>query len=240
MALPELSAWQLEFARLFAYPVESPWPLAQRWWQALGGEPHDFKSVPKKQRRVDGGTFNGSILTLNLDNNRIVWEVGPIPQANSLPTLGPFREKFNGVVELLTPWLTNSCPPIRRMAFGGKLLQKAETAQQAFRILAAHLPWAHLEPIANDFILQINRRRDSRTIAGLGLNRVSTWSKMNVVFSVKPGEPFKWPDECYSALELDINTAPEKIDILSRQSLPQLVRELADLAVEIAERGDIP
>jgi hypothetical protein len=167
-------------------------------------------------------------------------DVGDLPGV--LPTLGPFREKIDWFVALLTPWLANSCPPLKRLAFTGKLLQSASTAREAYRVLAAHLPAVNLEQNPNDFMLQINRRRDSRVVAGLPINRVSTWSKLNVTFLTESqGEtPFRWPENCYSALELDVNTAPEIADILPRESLPRLFGELASLGVEIAERGDIP
>jgi hypothetical protein len=234
-ALPGLSDWELEFARLFAYPVESPLVPQQRWWQDLAGQPDDFELHGKVS-----GSFKGARLSLTMDPNCIVWEIQPAPRSDNLATLGPYREKFDWVVELLTPWLANSSPPIRRLAFGGKLLQTAATQKRAFEILAAHLPGVKLEPNPNNVIVQINRRRDSKVINGLGLNRVSTWSKMDVVFSVDATKPFTWPERCYSAVELDINTAPEKTDTLPRQSLPELLRELKDLGVEIAERGDIP
>ena len=32
-----VSPWQLEFARLFAYPVESPLTTEQHWWEDLAG-----------------------------------------------------------------------------------------------------------------------------------------------------------------------------------------------------------
>jgi hypothetical protein len=57
---------------------------------------------------------------------------------------------------------------------------------------------------------------------------------------MEPGMPFQWPDRCYSALELDINTAPERTGALPAGSLPRLFQELASLGVDIAEHGDIP
>jgi hypothetical protein len=235
----DLSAWQLEFARLFAYPAKTALVMEQRWWQDLAGQPADFESLQTMQSRKVTGTFSGARLSLTIDPDRIIWEVQPASKVGDLPTLGPSREKLNWVVELLTPWLANSCPPIRRLAFGGKLLQAAATQREAFRVLAAHLPGVKLEPNPNDFILQINRRTSSSVVQSLPINRVCTWGKMNVMFSVKPGVPFEWPEKCYSALELDINTAPENTDILPPQLLPSLLRELADHAVTIAERGDV-
>jgi hypothetical protein len=245
--LPATSAWQLEFVRLIAFPAEPPLYLDQHWWQDLAsGQPEDFVSTRKKNTREDRGSFQEVVLSLTVDLSRVVWlvqppgEFGDLP--GNLPTLGPFREKVDWFVELLSPWLANSCPPLQRLAFGGKLLQAAATQQEAYRVLAAHLPAVTLDPNPNDFILQINRRKNSSVVDGLPLNRVSTWSKLNAAFFVEspPGTPFKWPDKCYSALELDINTAPEKTEIIPPQSLPQLIREMAALAAEIAEHGDVP
>jgi hypothetical protein len=241
---PGLSDWQLEFARLIAFPAESPLFMEQHWWQDLAGQPEDFRSIRTNHTLEYQGSFQGIMLTLTLDANLIVWLAKPTAQfgtvTGDLPTLGPFREKVDWFVELLTPWLASQCPPIRRLSFGGKLLQAAATQQDAFRVLAAHLPGVKLDPNPNDFVLQVNRRKESsNVVTGLPLNRVSSWAKMNVTFSVQPGIPFKWPESCYSALEVDINTAPEKTDLLPRQFLPDLLKELARLGVEIAEHGDI-
>jgi hypothetical protein len=142
---------------------------------------------------------------------------------------------------LLDSWLTTSCPPLIRLALSAKLLQPAANAEEAYRVLAAHLPTVKLDSNPNDFLLQINRRKQkSDVVDGLPINRVCTWSKMNVAIVIEPGRPIHWPDGCYSALELDINTAPENTEILPRESLASLFTELASLGGDVAEHGDIP
>jgi hypothetical protein len=126
-----------------------------------------------------------------------------------------------------------------RFAFSVKMLQ-GPTRTEAYRILARYLPAVGFEPEPNDFFFQVNRRRDSRTVPGLPLNRISAWSKLNAAITVPARTPFKWPNHCYSALELDINTAPEIAKILPRDRLPELFLEMVRLGVEIAEHGDIP
>ncbi len=243
--LPATSAWQLEFVRLLAFPASPPVFLDQEWWNDLVGEqPEDFVSTHKKEFRDERGSFQGLLLSLTVDFSRVVWEARPpavVDQSGNFPTLdGPFREKLDWFVDLLHPWLTTSCPPLLRLAFSAKLLHPAATAKEAYRVLAAHLPTVNLDSNPNDFLLQINRRKDeSGVVGGLPINRISTWSKMNVAIVVESGKSFQWPDRCYSALDLDINTAPERAEILPRDSLPQLFQELASLGVEIAERGDI-
>jgi hypothetical protein len=63
---------------------------------------------------------------------------------------------------------------------------------------------------------------------------------MDVEIAIPPGQPIRWPDRCYSGLELDINTAPEWNEILPGNSLAQLFEELSSLGVAIAECGDVP
>jgi hypothetical protein len=164
-----------------------------------------------------------------------------VDQSGNFPTLdGPFQDKIGWFVQLLNPWLMTSCPPLLRLAFSAKLLQPAASAKEAYRVLAFHLPTVNLDSNPSDFLLQINKRKEKSDIVdGLPINRVCTWSKMNVAIVVEPGRPFQWPDRSYSALELDINTAPERTEVLPGDSLPRLFQELASLGRDIAEHGDI-
>jgi hypothetical protein len=244
-AVPKASAWQLEFARLIAFPAASQLVTEQEWWRELNADlPDDFASTRTPRYRDDRGSFDGVLLSLTVDTSRVVWEVKPaaiIEESGIFATLGPFREKLGWFVDLLSSWLVSSCPPVVRLGLSAKLLQTAATAEDAYRVLAAHLPTISLDSKPDDFVLQINRRKKtSNVMAGLPINRVCTWSKMNMPILVESGKTFTWPEQCYSALELDINTAPEKTDILPSASLPRLFSELVSLGSEIAERGDNP
>ena len=243
--LQAVADWQLEFVRLIAFPVATPLFLEQQWWQELAGEqPSDYLPTRDPQFRDERGTVRGDLLVLRVDQRRIIWEVRSprvVGPSGVFPTLGPFRERLAGFVAMIGPWLANSCPPLIRLSLSAKMLQPAATAGEAYRVLAAHLPAVKLDSNPNDFAVQINRRKaTSDVIVGLPINRVCTWSKLNVPMFVEPLQPFEWPDRCYSALELDINTAPEKTDTLPAAVLPRLFGELVALGVEIAERGDTP
>jgi hypothetical protein len=237
------SAWKLEFVRLIAFPSRLSGYLDQEWWKDVAGEqPADFVSTRKKESREDRGSFQGALLSLTVAVRGIAWEARPpamVDQSGNFPTFEePFRDKLRWFIELVTPWLTTSCPPLLRLAFSAKLLEPAASAEQAYQLLSAHLPVVNLDSNPNDFLLQVNKRKESTVIDGLPINRVCTWSKMNVAIFTEPGVPFTWPDRCYSALELDINTASEKAEILPRDSLPRLFKELVSLGVDIADHGD--
>jgi hypothetical protein len=240
------SAWQLEFVRLIGFPVR-PWivPDADWWKDVAGACPGDFVSTRKKDYRDDRGSFQAALLSLTVSMNRVIWEARPpaeVDESGNFPTFtDPFEGRFAWFIELLLPWLRTSCPPLLRLAFSAKLLHAAASADEAYRVLASKLPIVHLESKPNDFLLQINRRKKNSTVVKrLPINRVSTWSKMNVAIFVEPGQPFQWPDRCYAALELDINTATENAEGLPPKVLPPLFEELKSLGVDIVEHGDHP
>jgi hypothetical protein len=244
--LPAVSSWRLEFVRLIAFPASPAVFLDQAWWKELAGElPEDFVSTRKREFRDERGSFQDVLLSLTVDVRRVIWEARPpgvVDPCGDYPTFaGPFRKKVNWFVELVNPWVMASCPPLIRLAFSAKLLQAVSSAKEAYEVLNAHLPTVNLDTYPNDFLLQINRRKaQSDVVPGLPLNRVSTWSKMNAAIEVEPGRQFAFPDRCYSALELDINSAPERTDVLPGDSLHRLFQELASLGVEIAVHGDVP
>jgi hypothetical protein len=234
--------------RLIALPAGSPFAIKQQWWRDLASEvPENFTTSDGKNYFDQRGAFQGALLALTIDSRHIVWEARS-PRVADLsgyyPTLGPFEEKLGWFLELLSVWLASSCPPLVRLAFSAKLLQITSTASETYDILSHYLPALKplLDPNPNDFVLQINRRKPSSdSVPGLPINRVNTWSKLNRAVVSEPGKPFTWPEQgCYSALELDVNTAPERAEILPQEMLPRLFRELADLGQYIAKHGDNP
>lgn len=234
--------WQLEFVRLVGFPAEFP-DLQQNWWKdTTGEEPEDFLSTRKRDSREDKGSYKGSLLSLTVAFSQIIWEARPldaIDETGNFPTFKePFEKKLNWFIKLVRGWLTNSCPSLFRLAFSAKFLRPAADIEEVYRDLQAHLPIIDLTSAPNDFLLQINRRARSKT--GLPINRISTWSKLNVAIQVELGVPFVWSGRCYSALELDINTAPELGRTLSQAKVPMLFKELVSLGRKIAEKGDQP
>lgn len=238
-------AWELEFVRLIALPVASALTINQQWWLDLVHEvPTDFLNIREKALHSDRGTVQEVMLSLSIDPTYIVWEARSprlVDQTGYFPTIGLFQAKIGWFVDLINAWLVASCPALVRLAFSAKLLQLRPTADEAYSILADYLPAAKglLDMTPNDFLLQINLRKPkSDAVPSRALNRVSTWSKMGRAVFAEVGKPFAWHKQgCYGALELDINTAPEQVDILPQEKLPELFKELAEIGQHIAEYG---
>jgi hypothetical protein len=241
----KLPDWELEFARLIAFPTSSSLLVKQNWWRELVPEvPNDFTVSGNGTYQDWRGTFEGKLLALTITERHVVWEVRSpalVGQSGYFPTVGRFQEQLRWFLNLMSPWLGKSCPPVARIAFSAKLLHATTAVHDTYRILGNCLPAikAILDPNPNDFALQINRRKASGLVPGLAFNRFSTWAKMNLATLVEPGRPLKWNESgSYCTLELDVNTPPEYAHILPRERLPELFRELAESGIHLAEYGD--
>lgn len=239
-------AWDLEVTRVIAFPTQPAIFLEQHWWQDVV-RTAPARSESAQDRREECGRFEDAFFSLIVEPSHILWQAQPLEVEDpfgNVAVLGAFPRKLGWFVEVLSHWLAGACPPLIRLALSARLLRPASSLKEAYRDLAAYLPGVkdalESEPAPNDFLFQVNRRRPSNVVAELEINRMCTWSKINSAVRVEPGRPFEWPRHCYSALHLDINTAPENFAILPSASLPLLLEELAALANDVAEEGDVP
>ena len=109
-------------------------------------------------------------------------------------------------------------------------------------MLRGYLPAVEISVDSSDFLYQINRRRPSRVVDGITLNRLSKWSvqKAQGVTVLGDGTVERQPIEFSCRTELDINSAPEHTDELPKACLQDLFIECVELADELAVRGDVP
>src|SRR6185503_4859551 len=131
-------------------------------------------------------------------------------------------------------------PPLKRIALGATLVHSAASNDDALMLLAAFLPAVVVTPGTEDLRYRINRPRLSRVTDGLKLNRLAEWSVgRTTVLQIGPSgeEPSVSAPICL--LELDINTAAERTDSFRREDAGLLIGEMSEVAIEIAEKGDI-
>jgi hypothetical protein len=259
---PSPSVWETQVLRLTAFPGPGFTAGDPSWWADLVGQPPESRlAQPRKGLYSTEGPFENGKLSLTIQFNRIDWLLTaaeqPATEAAALSTLGAFPDSLDGFLKLMLRWLeAESAPELLRLAFGAVLLQLVENREEGYRRIATYLPSVGLDPEgSSDFLYRINRPRTSAEVAGLRVNRLSTWwvgllrSRM---LAIEPSSQsavlLPGTDNYACRLELDINTAPG-LDIktapglehkLPRNQLSRLLQELVDVAKEIAEVGDIP
>jgi hypothetical protein len=242
--LADLSSWQAESLRLTVFPTPKPYSI-ETWWEKLVGEPPE-KTVSQPREgiiREEGPALDGS-LSLIVQTTRIDWVLGPIQPPSLLGELPRSAEAF---LSQISKWLLGDAPPAQRIAFGLATQLPVPDEAGGYHKLSKYLPGVTIDAEnTSEFLYQINRPRASNSgIEGLKINRLARWSVgfiQQATFSMSDGKASATlqQSQFHCRAELDINTAADFGGEFTRQQSEALVRELADLALEIIKKGDIP
>ena len=237
----QLEAWFCESTRLTVFPLGSAQPRQSGWWEQLVGTPPEQRQeLPLSGEVQEIGPFEGHQLTVA--TAPLVMNV--ILRASPGPVLPWGSLTFANGVELLrklTKQWFEVGPPVWRIALGLVVLSPVESRRLGYKLLQPYLSTVKLDPeTSSDFFYQINRRRRSRTISSIEINRLSKWSVAEWQQILLPSHPQAAAKGVTLRVELDINTAPEHQSELPRADLDALSNELVDLGVEILKSGDIP
>jgi hypothetical protein len=246
---PPVETWQTQSLRMIVFTTESQVRTDREWWEELIGSTPDA-STRKKIEREDGGLHDGVQLVLTIDPIRMQWTASAQMDVEqflgNMPLLGPYMDRKLWFQDLMTRWLRERCPPIKRLAFLATLVQKVESREEGYVKLNQYLRHLELFTDSSDFLYQINRKRQSELgITGLEINRLSTWSvtivqrKVGTLVGsedrIESAEP-----QLYCSVGLDVNTIHEyPCPTLSADRLPEIFEELINMATEIARDGDV-
>lgn len=242
-------AWGVEMMRLTAFPVPGP-PIdaafVRDWWPKLFSTPpekvtQDLKTgITQLQGRVNDAFMVAAHNPVSFELRRLADD--PEQSPSEPDNLSPYAAAVPAFQDLALRWLgLDGCPPLRRMAFGATLVQPVADYEKGCEILNSHLPDVRVYTDSLDFLYQINRRRTSSAIEGLSLNRLSQWSIQNLQqMAIAPDGTLASKSVAFACrVVLDMNSVPSN-EPLSEDRLPNLFRELMDLAGEIANKGYIP
>jgi hypothetical protein len=251
---PDAGAWEPAHLQMIAFPAVSPVGLDQNWFRDLTGE-EPKESTRKVHERVDQGSQGSVLLNLTADLLRVILTVFPQPPADPekpperIPSLGPLNPAVVSFGKLATKWLAGQHPPIKRLAFSGRLIQPTKNHRTGYLTLGKYLRAVKVDPKSGDFMYRINRRRACKSwVRSLEINRLSTWSVLKAGMRIEgklPSGETTGPKPIGSDLfacviEFDVNTMPEFTGEIPANKVVPIFRELVSLAVEIAAKGDVP
>jgi hypothetical protein len=255
LARPELSAWQAESLRLTAFPagIATPQQLAawKGWDATLGSPPANSASRERGQQILEDGEFGGGWLSLARQTVRVDWvlqaKAMPDQSTETFPSVGAFIEVLPPFRDAMARWLAGA-PPLNRLAFGAVLNLPVDSRETGYRIISPLLPLRLDVANSRDFLYQINRPRLSSTagVERLEINRLSRWmvsllARANLRISDAQVQVFgKEAVTSACRVELDINSSGERLEALPGGAYDGLLRELVDMASEIASKGDVP
>ena len=250
MSQDPLTTWQIEnlrFSVFLAHPT-APEPVGS-WVDVVGQDADDTRIKGTGEQRVvsQQGPFGGAVMRAEVRRDRFDWHLLPPPPKtpNMKPTVGAYekvKDRFRGA--MLT-WLEAAHPVANRMAYGAVLSLRSGNRSDSLRVLDSLLSTVKVDAQNTwDFDYSVNRRRGSKSIGDLMINRLAKWSLGQEILGVVEvpvggGQPRIDATTSYvPMLTLDINTMPEFPGPLNR--LGGLLAELAELGTEIALEGDVP
>lgn len=242
-----MATWQAANLRLTAFTDSTLKISEPTWWEEIVGHPPEAK-VQRALIRQETGPFEKGMLALSIQSGRVDWNFNP-PEATqdtleNLPLIGPFTECLDSFSKITQAWLSgNSCPAVKRLAFGGILWSPVKDKRSGYKSLQSFLPFVTIDTEhSSDFLYQINRPRNSQgEIPNLTINRLSKWSVVTlrlVGLAVATQQEVASHEGTYCSLELDISTSMSLSNPLPQDKLTELFKELADIGKEISEQGD--
>ena len=215
------------------------------WADVVGGMPNEERRRPREEIIQQTGVFEESNVTLGVNRLRVDWLVHSDPNdmaSTPWPELS-FLETIGVLSSLIPKWFAIGAG-VNRLAFGAKLVHPEPSWDRSLSTLRHYLPDIDFDDSA-DFMYRINRPRSSKTLEGLRVNRLCTWSvavssgvevRVGAEGEVQQGSLGQY---LASSLELDINTAGDRAEPIPQADMGALFSELITLGIEISERGDI-
>lgn len=247
-----IDKWQVDTLRLTLFASTNIGLEEPTWWRDV----FEKEPLEKKTRPVDGthqqiGDHEGRIFILSIRNQRIDWicapDIGKIKRKDAILSIGAVSTVLDLFIPPILRWFElETCPAAKRLAFGAMLFYAVADQEVGNRLFSDYLPHVKLDDDnIRDFGYQINRRRQTTTgIPGLNINRLAKWSMIQAqprLIELSPDDvsiAVLEQDAC--RLELDMNTSAEFKGNITREQLPALFQELAELGKQIVEEGDVP
>ena len=160
-------------------------------------------------------------------------------------TFGDWVQVREPFVHDAEQWLSAVEFPIVRVAFSCVLLTLVEDKLAAYQLLKKLLRSVDVDATEmRELIFRVNWPVKSGVVSGLGLNRITNWSSIklqNVLLQVGSGSPSISPGERkrdFVRLELDHNTDEARTEPFEPTQLVPIYRELVELAIENAAKGE--
>lgn len=252
MKLRSVEEWQAESLRLTLFLGIGEQVREQKWWSELLGTEAAAVNIRREigQRQEIGAYDDDRQLVLSIGQDRVDWRLTPPSTAGELgrvPNVGQYPSAAEDFSKLMLDWFKlDSCPSASRLAFGAILITPVEDVQAGYRQISEYTSLNINTQNASDFLYQINRARDAKSVSGVKINRLSKWSVSSMRWvsgrfykGMVTAIPFTGTQALNCRLELDINTVPEPGLELVRDDLPNLYKEFVELGKEIVQNGDV-
>jgi hypothetical protein len=241
--------WKCENVRLSLF---SPGviKLTTEDWTNLTGQGEAEQEQKGSGRHVFASSTMGGQLSLGAVGNRCDCVLSAVanPETVSeenIPSVGQWPTCFEDFQRATEGYLPKFGVPVNRIAFGATLISVHKELLGAYKVLADQVKsLIHPPDQLRDVMFRINWPQKSQVDDSLMINRLTTWQVQQVqqlqvvVADGNSSSALVNSVAFVTRLELDHNTDPTHAPFDVTQLVP-MYRELANLALQNAEQGEI-
>jgi hypothetical protein len=243
--------WDASVVRLSLFSGEQL-QISDADWKSLTGETEaPTRHTTAGLRRLSGKVLGGA-LSIGSAGNRVDVVLGPDESAIdaeddwTLPVVGPWEQVRKHFVGTTITWLESRQNRFNRVAFGATLLKQVATVEAGYAELSPLLTSLTVDPARmRDLLYRVNWPRESGVITGLTINRLTTWALVALarkLLSMTGADltVAQQQDLLHAVrLEVDHNTPADHSEHFDPSQIIAIYRELVDLAVENASKGEL-
>jgi hypothetical protein len=244
--------WEAEAIRISLFSHETV-NVTDADWREITGQDEAPSRRTVSGRRTLSGSFLAGDFVISAHADRTVCALSPAqPDRDTLeeariPTLGEWRSTLDNFLKATRDWVAKYPASVTRLGLGVTLLARYPDKESAYKMLLQLLKSVTGDPKRmRDLVFRINWQADSKVLNGLVLNRLTTWSVVELFIrtiafeSETASVTGQTPIIDILRLEMDHNTTQQWKETFGRKDLVYIYTELAGLAVENAERGELP
>jgi hypothetical protein len=241
--------WIAETLRLSLFFSESIKITVADWRRLTGeDEPQTVQNVAGRRSMI--GPFEGGVLHIAAVGPRIDCILVPKSPTETVeegyvPTIGPWPAVCTDLQKTTSDWIGGFEQPIIRIAFAGSILAKCESVKDAYTQLLGLLRSVKGDPEKmKELNFRINWPINSRAVNNLTLNRITSWSVLQIQLRLMIQTGAKTavnetPGIQVIRMEFDHNTDADRTVPFDRRMLAPIYEELVALALENAEKGEV-
>ena len=240
--------WRTESLRLSLF-FQQPVKFDVADWKLITGQDEPETIQKTVVARTLSGPFLDGVFHVNVIGSRIDCMLLPkapteMVEEGYFPHVGIFAAACSAFVDATKLWLEGIQEPVVRMAVGGGALAKCADLQDAYSALLGMLQSVKGDPTRmRELIFRVNWPVLSQKVQGILLNRISAWSVLQIRLMVQTDQSAVINETAAAQvirMEFDNSTDANRLVPFDQTNLVPIYEELVALALENAEKGEMP
>lgn len=242
LALPNISEWKAEQIRIVLFS-DSSWSTASDviYQEIFGLDPLEITEKRATGESNASGSNEDGQVSIIRTINRLDVVLQAAPGDTVFPALiSNIDVRLQRLLAAISSWVLTQNQSIVRVAVNGRMLLQTESVEESYSKLKEYIQVVQIDADRfRDFQFQVNLRKQSNSVAGLQINRLTSWASLVVgVGLMQPGLSMQQGlERHYCNCSTDINSDREYTSPFSPSEVAALLREMCDETTAILVSG---